>query len=121
MLSELEKNNAIVPIVGDFGGPKAIRAIGKYLGDHGATVSAFYTLNVEMYLFQTDAWTRFYANVGALPIDAKSTFIRSISSGGFRRQGGVRATTRLCSIADLLSAFRTGKIGGYYDVIAMSH
>ena len=42
----------IVPIVGDFAGPKALRAVGEYLEAHGATVTAFYSSNVEQYLFQ---------------------------------------------------------------------
>ena len=81
ILAEMERNNAIVPITGDFGGPKAIRAVGKYLKSRGATVNAFYTSNVEQYLFQQDdAWRRYYANVAALPIDGRSVFIRSISN-----------------------------------------
>ncbi len=124
ILSELEKNNTVVPIVGDFGGPKAIRAVGRYLSDHGARVSAFYTSNVEMYLFQSDAWKKFYANVATLPVDPSGTFIRSISNRGYRFQNatpGLRSSTRLSSISDLLSAFHAGKVEGYYDVIAMSH
>lgn len=123
ILSELEKNNAIVPLVGDFGGPKALRAVGRYLRDRGATVTAFYTSNVEQYLFQSGAWRKFYSNVATLPVDRKSTFIRSISNRGFQFQSvqpGFRASTRLCSIADLVHVFKTGKIAGYYDVIAMS-
>jgi hypothetical protein len=125
VLAEMERNNAIVPITGDFGGPKAIRAVGKYLKSRGATVNAFYTSNVEQYLFQQDdAWRRYYANVAALPIDGRSVFIRSISNRGYQPQGpgfGFRAQTRLCSIADLLTAFNRGQITGYYDVISMSN
>src|SRR4029078_999 len=33
-LSELEKNNAIVPVVGNFAGPKALRAVAGYLRQH---------------------------------------------------------------------------------------
>jgi hypothetical protein len=123
-LSEMEKNNAIVPLTGDFSGPRALRAVGRYIRSHGATVTAFYTSNVEQYLFQqNDAWRRFFANVGTLPIDAKSTFIRSVSNRSFQVQGSgltLRAQTRLCSIADLLNAFNRGNITAYYDVIAMS-
>jgi hypothetical protein len=124
LLREMERNNAIVPITGDFGGPKALRSVGRYLKNHGATVTAFYTSNVEQYLFQqNNAWERFYANVATLPIDAKSTFIRSVSNRGYQPQGpgfGFRAQTRLCPIADLLKAFNRGQITTYYDVISMS-
>jgi len=125
-LSEIEKNNAVVPIVGNFAGPKALRAVGEYLRQHNATVTAFYTSNVEMYLFQQgDDWKKFYSNVATLPFTDKSTFIRSVSNRGLRFQfrnsaPGARASTRLNPIADLIRAYRAGRIDGYYDVIAMS-
>ena len=125
-LSEIEKNNAIVPIVGNFSGPKALRAVGEYLRQHNATVTAFYTSNVEMYLFQQgDDWKKFYSNVATLPVTDKSTFIRSVSNRGLRFQfrnsaPGARASTRLNPIAELIRAYRAGRIDGYYDVIAMS-
>ena len=125
LVADMEKRNAIISITGDFAGPKALRAVGRYLKSHEATVTAIYTSNVEQYLFQSDTnWKKYYGNVATLPIDAKSTFIRSVSNrGGFPAGGngfGPRAQTRLCSVADLLKAFNRGQIGGYYDVIAMS-
>jgi hypothetical protein len=125
-LSELERNNAIVPLVGNFAGPKALRAVGDYLRAHNATVSAFYTSNVEMYLFQQgDDWKKFYGNVSTWPVTEKSTIIRSVSNRGLRFQyrssaPGARASTRLNPIADLVRAYRSERIDGYYDVIAMS-
>jgi hypothetical protein len=125
-LGEFERNNAIVPLVGDFAGPKALRSVGEYVRAHNATVSAFYTSNVEMYLFQqADDWKKFYSNVATLPVSEKSTIIRSVSNRGLRFQfrstaSGARASTRLNPIADLIHAYRAGRIDGYYDVIAMS-
>ena len=124
ILRKLESNNAIVPVVGDFAGPKAIRSVGGYLRDHHATVTAFYTSNVEQYLFQQDDdWKKFFSNVATLPIDGNSTFIRSVSNRGFQYRGsgaGWRAMPRLCSIANLLKAFDGGRMSRYSDVIAMS-
>lgn len=125
IVADMEKRNAIVPITGDFAGSKALRAIGRYLKSHETTVTAIYTSNVEQYLFQSDTnWRKYYANIAALPIDAKSTFIRSVSNRGgyFAGPGnfGPRAQTRLCSVADLLKAFNRGQITDYRDVIAMS-
>ncbi len=119
----MEIHNAIVPITGDFAGPKALRSVGRYLKDHDATVTAIYTSNVEQYLFQSDTnWRRYYANVATLPIDPEDarSFVRcrieATAGPGF----GPRAQTRLCSVADLLNAFNRGTITGYYDVIQMS-
>lgn len=89
-VKSLHARNLIVPLVGDFGGPRALRAVGEYLRGRDATVSAFYLSNVEQYLRQQGAHGRFCANVASLPLDARSTFIRSESGGGdFRNLLGV--------------------------------
>jgi hypothetical protein len=75
-VKDLESRNLLVPVVGDFAGPKALRAIGGYLREHGAVVSAFYVSYVEMYLERNGTWGTFCANVAALPLDARSLFIR---------------------------------------------
>ena len=122
VLKEFETNNLLVPLTGDFAGPKTLRAVGKYLKDHNATLTAFYTSNVEQYLFQqNDDWRRFYNNVATLPIDSTSTFIRSNSSGGFRAMSpNGRSAQLLESMADLLVAFQEGRIQSYSDVILRS-
>jgi hypothetical protein len=125
-LRELEMNNLLVPIVGDFAGPKALRAVGSYLKQHDATVTAFYTSNVEQYLFQqADDWRKFFANVATLPLDAKSTFIRAVFNYmGFRDPTtgapGPRSTTMLSPILDVLKAVDDGKVQTYYDIIQLS-
>jgi hypothetical protein len=76
LVKTMEQNNLIVPIVGDFAGPKALRAVGAYVREHGATVSAFYVSNVEQYLQRNGVWQTFCANVASLPLEATSIFIR---------------------------------------------
>ncbi len=73
-VQDLQERNLIVPLVGDFAGPKTIRALGRYLTEHHATVGTFYLSNVEFYL--EGVMKRFCGNVNALPIDQKSTFVR---------------------------------------------
>jgi hypothetical protein len=119
MLKKLEERNLIVPLVGDFAGPKALRAAGAYLRDHAATVSAFYTSNVENYLFQSGAWGRFAKNVATLPLDASSTFIRACFDS-CNSVPGSRSTTLLDSMTLLLNDFNNGRIRTYWDVLAHS-
>jgi len=88
LLKDLESRNLVVPVVGDFGGPKAIRAIGTYLKARGATIAAFYLSNVEQYLYQDGKWDAFCRSVATLPLDTSSTFIRSSSGGGGYGRGG---------------------------------
>jgi hypothetical protein len=126
VLRDLETNNLLVPIVGDFAGEKALRAVGTYLKQHNATVTAFYTSNVEQYLFgQADDWKHFFANVATLPLDARSTFIRAVFNYmGFRDPvsgaPGPRSTTMLSPILDVLKAVDDGKVKTYYDIIQLS-
>jgi hypothetical protein len=89
-LKDLETRNLVIPVVGDFAGPKAIREVGAYLKAHDATVGAFYLSNVEDYLYQDGKEQAFCANVATLPLDSSSTFIRSSSRGraGFGGIGG---------------------------------
>jgi hypothetical protein len=123
-LQDLEKKNLIVPVVGDFAGSKAIRAVATYLKQHDAFATAFYVSNVEQYLFQQDDdWIKFYHNVKMLPIDATGVFIRSVFNGvALNYQAGafMRSASLLSSIPGLLEAFDGGDVKNYYDVIQMS-
>ena len=123
VLANMHRKNLIVPVVGDFGGPKALRAVGKYLRDNRATVTAFYLSNVEQYLFQSEAWRGFFSNVATLPVDSSSTFLRAVfNMGGIRANGpvGARSVTLRASIADQVKAYEEGRILSYYDVVLMS-
>jgi hypothetical protein len=81
LIKTMESRNLIVPVVGDFAGPTALRAIGAWLKAHGATVTVFYVSNVEQYLEQRGMWAAFCANVAALPLDRSSIFIRPNRGG----------------------------------------
>jgi len=113
---DMEMRNLIIPLVGDFAGPKAIRAVGSYLREHDATVTAFYLSNVEQYLFSDYRSGDFYANVATLPLDSSSTFIRSFSGGG----GPFRFKSALSSMRTLLEEFNAGKVRQYGDVRDLS-
>ena len=121
-LKDLEKKNLLVPVVGNFGGPRAIRAVGQYLKDHGAMVGAFYLSNVEQYLFRPPSGPavdrQFYESVGTLPLDESSTFIRSGNGGGGGRGGGL--TPMMSSMLDVVRAFKAGRINSQQDVLSMS-
>ncbi len=110
---DLEMRNLVVPVVGDFGGPKAINAIGAYLREHRALVTVFYTSNVERYLLQqlnaetpNGGWRRFIENVEALPLDSSSLFIR-VSKGSYVNQPIPSVWQR---IQETLQAVREGRI-----------
>jgi hypothetical protein len=103
-LKQLETNNMVVPLVGNFSGPRAIRAVGQYLKDQGASVAVFYVSNVEEYLRQDNVWPSFCANVAALPLTDASTFIRSVR--GHTRDGLFTLNSELAAMAPAVSDCR---------------
>lgn len=98
-MKDLESRNLLVPVVGNFGGPRAIRQIGAYLKQKSATVSAFYLSNVEQYLRQDGLWNIFCANVATLPLDETSTFIRSVRGGQMGARFGFGLNSQLGRMA----------------------
>jgi hypothetical protein len=118
-LKALERANLILPIVGNFGGTRALRAAGAFVRQHGATVSVFYTSNVERYLFQDGLWDDFVANVGTLPFGESSLFIRSCFDS-CSSPGGSRAVSLLDSMPGLLADVRAGRVRSYWDVLSHS-
>jgi hypothetical protein len=66
---DLHSRNMIVPVVGDFGGPRAILRVGDYVRAHADRIHAFYGSNVGVYLTsqQTRAFCRSLATLPAAP------------------------------------------------------
>jgi hypothetical protein len=122
IVRDLQLRNLVVPVVGDFAGPKALRAVGDYVRAHGAVVSAIYTSNVEQYLFRDmHKWKQYYESVATLPIDSGSTFVRAVFNFGYTGGGsGARSITMLQPVGELLKAYREGKIQSYFEVVNMS-
>ena len=126
-LKTMEERNLIVPLTGNFAGEKALRAVGQYARDHGATIQTYYLSNVEQYLFQQDDEAqRFYRNVATLPIDSTSTFVRSFSGGMYgangldlKQQSG-RSMQLLSSIQETMKAFDAGELTTWIEVIRRS-
>ena len=141
-VKSLQSRNLIVPIQADFGGPKALRAVGDFLRARSLTVSAFYISNVEQYLFNprmprapggqeiNGGWKAFYDNLATLPADDATIVLRvpiSPAMAGLtvRRTlpDGTVLTQRRdalpsCRLKELLTAFRAGKISTQADAIA---
>jgi hypothetical protein len=123
IVKELQEKNLVVPLVGDFAGDKALKGVGQYLKEHSVVANVFYVSNVERYLFdQGDHGKVFYANLAALPLDASSLFIRSVTSISVRLgipipQSSAKWRTFLYSINECLAALNSGKIPGYRELI----
>ncbi|HEV8149202.1 MAG TPA: hypothetical protein VGP61_03360 [Gemmatimonadales bacterium] len=82
VVRELQRNDRIVPVVGDLSGPTAMKAIAAYLKELKQPVSAFYVSNVEMYLFRQGNFGKYVENVRVLPASPSSVLIRSFFGRG---------------------------------------
>jgi hypothetical protein len=91
----MQISNLIVPVVGDFAGPKALREVGFFVRERGALVTVFYVSNVENYLRTNGVWQKFCTNVATMPIDKSSVFIRPNDSM-FAMFGTLAAETAGC-------------------------
>jgi hypothetical protein len=120
---DLHRKNLIIPVVGDFAGKKALAAIGDYLRKASFTVTAFYTSNVEQYLFQNGVFTGFAENIRKLPLTDKSLFIRAVPNTRFTHPAqlpGHRTTTLLQQMTVFLKDFDEGRYQTYTDLV-MTH
>lgn len=118
---DLQRRNLIVPVTGDFTGPTALRSVGAWIRQRGATVGAFYVSNVEQYLFRYGTWRRFAENLASLPVTPASVVIRSVSPrDGYlgRPQGPDGRASVVDPIEDLLRETFAGQIISYRDLTA---
>jgi hypothetical protein len=118
LIQRFQKDNLIVPLVGDFAGAKTLRSVARYVQQQGSTVRTFYTSNVEQYLFRDkEKWKYFYDNLLLLPTDSTSALIRYVLNGPEYGRPRTSLTSRMWSMAN---AYRGGRIQDYYDVVSLS-
>jgi len=117
---QLHLQNRIIPVVGDFAGTKALASIAAYLVKNGYKVSAFYTSNVEQYLFQGDMYGRFLDNIRMLPVNERSVIIRAVVRLGVDHPAhmpGHGTTTLLQQIGEFLSDQKQGPYPDYWEMV----
>jgi hypothetical protein len=116
---DLTVANRVVPVVGDFLGEKALVSIGKDMRERNLTLGAFYTSNVEQYLFPESKYVRFVANVRAMPIDASSLMVRVWFDQGRRhpqQRQGHRTTSMVMSAQGFLARAEQRPWRSYWEV-----
>jgi hypothetical protein len=119
-LKKFEAENRLIPIVGDFAGPLALKAVGAFLKENGLRVSMFYTSNVEFYLFSSPAWPRFVANLRSIPLANDAILIRAYFGNGRRHplnMPGHRSTSVIKPVVPFLADFDARRIDEYWDIV----
>jgi len=114
-IKELQQRDLVIPVVGDLSGPRAVAAVGAHLTARKERVSAFYTSNVEFYLFNSGRFPAFVNNLSKLPRAPKCVIIRSF----FQRYAwpGGGSASRLQPLGDLLDGYEKGRFRYYSDLM----
>ena len=115
----LHARDRIVPIVGDLAGPAALANVGRYLDRTGLRVSAFYTSNVEFYLFRDGSASAFMTNLARLPRHPGSVIVRSVfpTGGGGGSAPGYNSASLTQPIQALLDGYQQGRFRQYWELI----
>lgn len=119
---ELQRAHRVIPVVGDLAGDHALAEIARYLNEIGVPVSAFYTSNVEDYVWRAGRFSRFVRNLERLPYDERSVIVRSFFGRNFgyvhpQAVPGYHSVQLLGTITGLLAQYRAGTIRGYFDLV----
>jgi hypothetical protein len=119
-LRSLEQRDLVIPVVGNLGGPSALAAIARLMTERGDTLSAFYTSNVEFYLFGDGTFPRFVENLGRIPRSSHSVVIRSVF-GGFdavTTTPGYYSASMVQAADDILTGYASGRYRSYSGLIS---
>jgi hypothetical protein len=114
----LEGRDLVIPVVGDLGGPSALAAVGREIATQHEQLSAFYTSNVEYYLFRSGSFSRFLQNLTRIPRNRGAVIIRSVFEPYALDsvRPGDDSASRLQRVDELLAEDAAGRIHGYVDL-----
>ena len=118
-VKSLQARGLVIPVVGDLSGPTAVAAVGRFLAERGDEVSAFYTSNIEFYLFRQGSFGRFVANLARVPHGEAAVIIRS----AFRNvmtDPGYNSASMTQSIPALVNGHTAGEFRQYAELLAAS-
>lgn len=117
VVRDLQLANRIIPVVGDMAGAHALSEMGAVMGEMDVRLSAFYTSNVEFYLWRGGTFEAWRDNLASMPSADGAVVIRSYfpNFGGTHPSAvpGYFATQTLQPVAVLLA----GGFTSYREVV----
>ena len=119
-VKRMQGADQILPIVGDISGPTALAAVARFLSQGNLQVAAFYTSNVEFYLFRGDRFADFIANLRRLPRAPGALIVRSVFAAGGAgavRVAGYNSASVTQPIDTLVDGYARGGFRDYRDLV----
>ena len=120
-VKRMHAEDRIIPLVGDLAGTKALPGIASYLAAEKIPLRTFYVSNVEQFVFEGKHWPKWVTNVGALPIDERSLFVRTWMNDHPphpKQLPGGLTTTLIQRIADFRAREQQGSSSRNYQALA---
>ena len=116
-LKDLQARDRVIPVVGDLSGQTALAAVAKHLTAGKLEVAAFYTSNVEFYLFRDGTFPRFVTNLSRLPRQPNSVIVRSVfPAGGAAMVPGYNSASLTQPIQALVEGYAKGRFRQYWEL-----
>jgi hypothetical protein len=115
--------NRVLPIVGDFGGKHALNAVAADMRARELVLGAFYTSNVEQYLFDARSYKTFALSVKAMPRDDASLIVRVWFDTGRAhpaQRPGHRTTQIAIPANTFLARAEKRPFSTYWDVVTQA-
>ncbi len=116
VMKSLEDRNLVIPVVGDFAGTRALAGIADWMRATNERLSAFYTSNVEQYLFRDGGFGAFAASVARFPLAPNALFIRSCflcASGHPSAAPGYHAVPVVQRLSGFVELHTAGRLTSY--------
>ena len=115
---EAHLGDRIIPLVGDFAGPRALPALADWLRRRHLALSVLAISDVEFFLLRGGQFPAYVANLARLPWLEGAVLIRTSTReiNHPERVAGDSSTTILRPVAPFLDAARRGRIEGTGDL-----
>lgn len=116
VVKDLEDRNLVISVDGNFAGPTALKDVAEWMVENHEHLSAFYTSNVEQYLYRDGGFAEFAKSVAKLTRNSSSVFIRScFTCSGAHPQAvsGYHVVMMTQHVAQLVSLRAAGQLGSH--------
>ncbi len=122
-LKAMQRNNRIIPIVGDLTGGKTLRTIAEFATKKGIPITTIYISNAEQLIFQEQLFDQYMSNIKNLPKNSSSLMIRTVvnKKGQVHPEfeNGQILTTLIQKIESFIQLYEEDRYNTYWDIATL--
>src|SRR5262249_53767321 len=120
LVREAQLGDRVIPLVGDFAGPRVLPALGEWLRRIGLSLTLLYISDVEFFLVRSGRIAAYVDNLARLPWSEDALLIRTSTReiDHPERAAGDSSTTIVRPVARFLEEARAGRTWTVDDLFA---